>query len=204
MTKAHVNRLDNESLSALLDGEQALNDAAIASADVATFGRYALIGDAMRAKVNNNNMDFDISERISSALESEPVYADFSQSDNSLKQVETKTNDKVVAFNWRKPMAQIAIAASVAMFTIVGINTLPQGEESVQNEIPLLQTTPLTGMASPVSYSSAPALENAEQGLRELQQQRIGALVLEHQRQARVAHSLKAAKSVDTSQEEKN
>ena len=77
MTKAHVNRLDNESLSALLDGEQTLNDATIASDDVATFGRYALIGDAMRAKENNNNMDFDISERISLALESEPVYADF-------------------------------------------------------------------------------------------------------------------------------
>ncbi|TMO24873.1 RseA family anti-sigma factor [Pseudoalteromonas sp. S4741] len=204
MTKAHVNRLDNESLSALLDGEQTLNDATIASDDVATFGRYALIGDAMRAKENNNNMDFDISDRISLALESEPVYADFSQSDSVATPSSTETDNKVVAFNWRKPVAQLAIAASVAMFTIVGVNTLPQGEDAVQNEIPLLQTTPLTGMASPVSYSSAPALENAEQGLRELQQQRIGALVLEHQRQARVAHSLKTAKTDETSPEEKN
>lgn len=206
MTKAHVNRLDNESLSALLDGEQTLNDAAIASDDVATFGRYALIGDAMRAKKNNNNMDFDISDRISLALESEPVYADFSQSDSVATPSSTETDNKVVAFNWRKPVAQLAIAASVAMFTIVGVNTLPQGEDAPQNEIPLLQTTPLTGMASPVSYSSAsaPALDNAEQGLRELQQQRIGALVLEHQRQARVAHSLKTAKTDETSPEEKN
>ncbi|OLF76293.1 metal ABC transporter ATP-binding protein [Pseudoalteromonas haloplanktis] len=204
MTKAHVNRLDNESLSALLDGEQTLNDATIASDDVATFGRYALIGDAMRAKENNNNMDFDISVRISLALESEPVYADFSQSDKLATPSNTETENKVVAFNWRKPVAQLAIAASVAMFTIVGVNTLPQGEDAVQNEIPLLQTTPLTGMASPVSYSSAPALDNAEQGLRELQQQRIGALVLEHQRQARVAHSLKTAKTDETSPEEKN
>ena len=120
------------------------------------------------------------------------------------KPVNTEADNKIVAFNWRKPVAQLAIAASVAMFTIVGVNTLPQGEDAVQNEIPLLQTTPLTGMASPVSYSSAPALENAEQGLRELQQQRIGALVLEHQRQARVAHSLKTAKTDETSQEEKN
>lgn len=204
MTKAHVNRLDNESLSALLDGEHTLNDAAIASDDVATFGRYALIGDVMRAKENNNNMNFDISDRISLALESEPVYADFSQPESTAEPLTTQDDKKVVAFNWRKPVAQLAIAASVAMFTIVGINTLPQGEDSVQNEIPLLQTTPLTGMASPVSYSSAPALENAEQGLRELQQQRIGALVLEHQRQARAAHSLKTASKDDISQEEKN
>ncbi|WP_213608871.1 RseA family anti-sigma factor [Pseudoalteromonas sp.] len=204
MTKAHVNRLDNESLSALLDGEHALNDAPIASDDVATFGRYALIGDAMRAKENNNNTNFDISERISLALESEPVYADFSQPESTAEPLTTQGDKKVVAFNWRKPVAQLAIAASVAMFTIVGINTLPQAEDSVQNEIPLLQTTPLTGMASPVSYSSAPALENAEQGLRELQQQRIGALVLEHQRQARAAHSLKTARKDDISQEEKN
>eukprot|EP00463_Aulacantha_scolymantha_P003354 TRINITY_DN4204_c0_g1_i1.p1 TRINITY_DN4204_c0_g1~~TRINITY_DN4204_c0_g1_i1.p1 ORF type:complete len:106 (-),score=8.37 TRINITY_DN4204_c0_g1_i1:60-377(-) len=96
MTKAHVNRLDNESLSALLDGEQALNDAEIASADVATFGRYALIGDAMRAK-ETQNMGFDISDRISLALDSEPVYADFSQSESVAKPVSTEVDNK----SWR-------------------------------------------------------------------------------------------------------
>jgi len=40
--------------------------------------------------------------------------------------------------------------------------------------------------------------------LRELQQQRIGALVLEHQRQARVAHSLEAAQTDAKKPEEKN
>ena len=68
----------------------------------------------------------------------------------------------------------------------------------------MLQTTPVTGMASPVSYSSEPALQNAEQGLRELQQQRIGALVLEHQRQARVAYSLEKAHTEAQAEEEKN
>ena len=60
-------------------------------------------------------------------------------------------------------------------------------------------------MAFPVSYSSEqPALENAEQGLRELQQQRIGALVLEHQRQARVAYSLEKSQTAENADEEKN
>lgn len=203
MTKAHLNKLDNESLSALLDGEQHLADAKIAEQDVSTFGRYALIGDAMRAQKNNHDIHIDISERVALALESEPVYADFTQSKKQSKVDDKPDQDNVVAFNWRKPVAQLAIAASVAMFAIVGVSTLPQSDPQ-QNEIPLLQTTPLTGMASPVSYSSAPALENAEQGLRELQQQRIGALVLEHQRQARVANSLQTAQNETKAQEEKN
>ena len=204
MTKAHLNKLDNEALSALLDGEQHLTDAKIAEQDVTTFGRYALIGDAMRAQKNNNDIHIDISDRVALALESEPVYADFSQSKTQPQAItETVQDNKVVAFNWRKPVAQLAIAASVAMFAIVGVNTLPQSNNE-QSEIPLLQTTPLTGMASPVSYSSEPALENAEQGLRELQQQRIGALVLEHQRQARVANSLETAQTNTKASEEKN
>ena len=203
MTKAHLNKLDNESLSALLDGEQHLADAKIAEQDVSTFGRYALIGDAMRAQKNNHDIHIDISERVALALESEPVYADFTQSKKQSKVADKPDQNNVVAFNWRKPVAQLAIAASVAMFAIVGVSTLPQSDPQ-QNEIPLLQTTPLTGMASPVSYSSAPALENAEQGLRELQQQRIGALVLEHQRQARVANSLQTAQNETKAQEEKN
>ncbi|MGB1029126.1 MAG: sigma-E factor negative regulatory protein [Pseudoalteromonas marina] len=203
MTKAHLNKLDNESLSALLDGEQHLADAKIAEQDVSTFGRYALIGDAMRAQKNNHDIHIDISERVALALESEPVYADFTQSKKQSKVDDKPEQNNVVAFNWRKPVAQLAIAASVAMFAIVGVSTLPQSDPQ-QNEIPLLQTTPLTGMASPVSYSSAPALENAEQGLRELQQQRIGALVLEHQRQARVANSLQTAQNETKAQEEKN
>ncbi|XQF92303.1 sigma-E factor negative regulatory protein [Pseudoalteromonas espejiana] len=205
MTKAHVNKLDSETLSALLDGEQQLAEGKISDQDVATFGRYALIGDAMRAQKNNNDIHIDISDNIALALESEPVYADFTQSTSKQpEQTTVQQDNKVVAFNWRKPVAQLAIAASVAMFAIVGVNTLPQGAGEQESEIPLLQTTPLTGMASPVSYSSEPALENAEQGLRELQQQRIGALVLEHQRQARVAHSLQTAQNGDKAPEEKN
>ncbi|MEM5507557.1 RseA family anti-sigma factor [Pseudoalteromonas sp. AS71] len=204
MTKAHLNKLDNEALSALLDGEQHLTDAKIAEQDVTTFGRYALIGDAMRAQKNNNDIHIDISDRVALALKSEPVYADFSQSKTQPQAITETVQDNVVAFNWRKPVAQLAIAASVAMFAIVGVNTLPQSNNEQQSEIPLLQTTPLTGMASPVSYSSEPALENAEQGLRELQQQRIGALVLEHQRQARVANSLETAQTNTKASEEKN
>ncbi|MGJ8484587.1 sigma-E factor negative regulatory protein [Pseudoalteromonas sp. SYSU M81236] len=208
MTKADVNKLDNEQLSALLDGEQQLTDQAITNDDVATFGRYAMIGDVMRAEANNNAFNFDIADAVAESLEQEPVYADFANKTTAPKSEEIVAatgTDNVVAFNWRRPSAQVAIAASVAMFAIVGVQTLPQNTESPESDIPLLQTTPLTGVASPVSYSSEqPALENAEQGLRELQQQRIGALVLEHQRQARVAYSLESSQTAENAEEEKN
>tara|TARA_B100002049_G_C16070006_1_gene372330 strand:- start:1423 stop:2049 length:627 start_codon:yes stop_codon:yes gene_type:complete len=206
MTKADVNKLDNEQLSALLDGEQQLTDEAITKDDVATFGRYAMIGDAMRAEANNSAINFDIADAVADALEHEPVYADFANKTNAPKSEEIVAatgTDNVVAFNWRRPFAQVAIAASVAMFAIVGVQTLPQNSESPESDIPLLQTTPLTGVASPVSYSSEqPALENAQQGLRELQQQRIGALVLEHHRQARVAYSLEKSQTEAKAEEE--
>ena len=79
MTKAHVNKLDNQHLSALLDGEQSLTDEVIAQQDAATLGRYALIGDVMRAE-SEDAFVFDISDSVAQALESEPVYADFTQS----------------------------------------------------------------------------------------------------------------------------
>ncbi|MBQ4831931.1 metal ABC transporter ATP-binding protein [Pseudoalteromonas sp. MMG010] len=203
MTNAHVNKLDNEALSALLDGEQSLHDDVIAQQNVDTFGRYALIGDAMRAQKNNNDIAIDISQNIALAIDKEPVYADFTNNSDTIDKPVTQ-QDNVVAFNWRKPVAQLAIAASVAMFAIVGVNTLPQGNGEQESEIPQLQSTPLTGVASPVSLSTEPALENAQKGLRELQQQRIGALVLEHQRQARVAHSLATAQTEANDDEEKN
>lgn len=200
MTKAHVNKLDDQNLSALLDGEEFLTDQEIAAKESATLGRYALIGDVMRAE-SENDFVLDISDSVAKALESEPVYADFSQKQDT--ESTAVASDNVITFNWRKPLAQLAIAASVAMFAIVGVQTLPQDDNSPMNEIPMLQSTPLTGVASPVSYSSEPALENAEKGFRELQQQRIGALVLEHQRQARVAYSLEKAQTKAQAEEEK-
>lgn len=203
MTKAHVNKLDNEQLSALLDGEQQLTDEQIAAQEVETFGRFALMGDVMRAEQDKSAFTLDISDAVADAIAKEPVYADFSKNDSRDQQTAAHS-DNVVAFKWRKPLAQFAIAASVAMFAIVGVQTLPQGENGAESEIPMLQTTPVTGVASPVSYSSEPALDNAEKGLRELQQQRIGALVLEHQRQARVAYSLEKAHTESHGDEEKN
>lgn len=217
MTQAYDNIINNEALSAILDEEQPLSNSNISADNIDTLGRYVLIGDIMRSRKDNSDLLVGISSRIEAKLEPEEVNSNTAQLKSNkslnvdkapLKSVQSNdgqsahVKSNVVAFNWRKPAAQLAIAASVAMFAIVGVNMLPQGENAAGNEIPSLQTIPLTGSASPVSYSSEPALENAEQGLRELQQQRIGALVLEHQRQARIAKSLKTAQTDTKAQQE--
>ena len=200
MTKAHST--ENEHLSALFDGEAQFNDLKFTEKERETFERYALLGDVVRAKPEQD-IFIDIADKVAAQLESEPVYGDFSSSktqQTSVDAVDKADESNVVSINWKKPLGQIALAASVAMFAIVGLQTLPGSNESAQGEaVPMFQTTPVGGgFASPVSYSTEPALENAKQGLRELQQQRIGALVLEHQRQARIATQAQVVDNEDT------
>ncbi|KZN67020.1 sigma-E factor negative regulatory protein [Pseudoalteromonas luteoviolacea] len=194
MTQSKFNVNNEEVTSEILDGECALNGSNQSQLDAQKFARYALIGDVMRQKEQSTPC-IDITSSVAAALADEPVY-------NATETETAKQGDdnKVVQMSfWRRPISQVAIAASVALCTVVGVNNfMPQN--AVDTQSPVLQSTPLTGSVAPVSFSSEqPALQSAEQGLRELQKQRIGALVLEHQRQSRMAHAL----SQNTAQAEK-
>ncbi len=202
MTKVHVTEQDKALISALLDGENPVSEETITKLDETTLGRYSLIGDIMRGETAPV-LQLDIADKVAAQLESEPVHAEFG-ANPQLSDKEPAEKGKVISLNWLRPVAQLAIAASVAVVAVVGVQTLPQGTDApsqpLESEIPMLQSTPFAGVASPVSYSSEPALENAGRGLRELQQQRIGALVLEHHRQTRMASTLTEetdAKSAD-------
>ncbi|MBQ4812360.1 anti-sigma 24 factor [Pseudoalteromonas luteoviolacea] len=200
MTQSKFNVNNEEVTSEILDGECALNGSNQAQLDAHKFARYALIGDVMRQK-EQSTACIDITSSVAAALADEPVYT---ATDNTA--VKQKDDEKVVQMSfWRRPISQVAIAASVALCTVVGVNNfMPQN--AVDTHSPVLQSTPLTGSVAPVSFSSEqPALQSAEQGLRELQKQRIGALVLEHQRQSRMAHALSqnTAQADKEQQEEK-
>jgi len=193
MTIKQLTEQDKAEISAFLDAEEGMSDLMAQSEAGKTLERYSLIGDAMRAD-DKDFIHLDIASKVASQLEHEPIFADFKKSESSIQVTkDEKASDNVVAFNWKKPFSQIAIAASVAMFAIVGVQTVPTDDAQVIPEsLPMFQTVPFGGMATPVSYSSEqPALQNAASGLRKLQQQRIGALVLEHQRQTRIASSVK-------------
>lgn len=191
MTQANKAENKQTSTSEIFDGEFALTDATLSQLDDEKFSRYAMIGDAMRAKAGGD-ITIDITASITAALADEPCH--------DVKGIEeAKTNPKnsnvVSISNWKKPFSQIAIAASVAVVAVLGVNTMQQSPV-VSDDLPVLQSIPVAGGVAPVSFSSeGTALQSAQQGVRALQQQRIGALVLEHQRQSRMAQALHEVKS---------
>lgn len=188
MTKVKCSEQDKALVSALVDNETKIDALNVADVDTDTFARYSLIGDAMRSETAPS-IQLDIAAKVAQQLEQEPVHAQFSKQDGVPQQPLEGNN--VVRGNWWRGIAQTAIAASVAVVAVVGVQQYGVSNSSSE-QLPPLQSNPFIGAASPVSYSSEPALENAERGLRELQQQRIGALVLEHKRQTREAARIAA------------
>ena len=195
MTESNKAESMNAKTSEILDGEYALTDASLSQLDSEKFSNYALIGDVIRAK-NDNALTIDITSNIAAALADEPCH----NSNNELnEQLNTHQTDNIVSLNrWKTGFSQIAIAASVALVAVLGVNTMQQSPK-VMNEPGILQSTPFAGGVSPVSLSSeGNALQSAQKGLRELQQQRIGALVQEHKRQSRMVHALHQTTQEDT------
>jgi sigma-E factor negative regulatory protein RseA len=200
MTNANKNASIGHTTSEIFDGEVELSKHVLEELEHDKFVRYAMIGDVMRSK-QESTLTIDITASVAAALDNEPTYAmspitagaDI-RDNKAVNDSPSAANNVVSIGRYRKPLAQFAIAASVCLIALVGVNNnVQQGEAT--NTLPALQSMPLTGGISPVSLSTEqPALENASQGLRELQQQRIGALVLEHQRQSRMAYALQQAK----------
>lgn len=198
MTQENQAATSQEHTSRILDGDIQVNDQTLAQLDEKKFSRYAMIGDVMRHE-GKPSVNIDITAQVAAALEDEPTY---NLKPVQPEQPETKPDNVVQISAWRRPLSQIAIAASVALVAVIGVNTMPT--QPVQtSDLPVLQSTPLAGGVAPVSFSNErTALQSAEQGLRERQQQRIGALVLEHQRQSRMAHALQQAKQSQTDNKE--
>lgn len=200
MAQANKAEIEQVSTSEIFDGERILDDASLSQLDAEKFSRYAMIGDALRAK-NDNAITIDITSSVAAALADEPCH--------NVKGIEQVTQhspeSNVISISrWKKPFSQIAIAASVALVAVLGVNTMQQ-TPVVGDDLPVLQSIPVAGGVSPVSFSSeGSALQSAQQGVRELQQQRIGALVLEHQRQSRMAHALQQAKLEQTDEKKES
>ncbi|CAM4157061.1 sigma-E factor negative regulatory protein [Pseudoalteromonas byunsanensis] len=200
MTKANLTKSPQEMASRALDGDLQLDQSSLSQIDASKFARYAKIGDVMR-EAQTGGISIDITAKVAEALENEPCHNVNLQSEYQEQIVQ---GTKVVKLSaWRKPISQVAIAASVALVAVLGVNTMPQQSAPAIDEMPVLQSRPLAGGVAPVSFSTEQsALQSAEKGIRDLQQQRIGALVLEHQRQSRVAYALQQKGSTESEQPE--
>ncbi|MGL5155050.1 MAG: RseA family anti-sigma factor, partial [Aeromonas veronii] len=185
--------------SALMDGDlsdaEVLNELEMDSDLQDTWGRYHLIGDAMRGDLPVN-LQLDLSDSIMAALEDEPTIL-------APKPVETapvlqpavapvKTDANVVPLFRRvgQQLGQYAIAASVAAAVIFGVQQY-QGQDGVPAN-PVLNTIPIGGSAAPVSvhYPQQDGARARQQGLTEQQMQeqreRINAFLRDHQLQQRL------------------
>ena len=190
---------NKEQISALMDGDlidaEVLNELEMDSDLQDTWGRYHLIGDAMRGDLPVN-LQLDLSDSIMVALEDEPTIL-------APKPVETapvqqpviapvKTDSNVVPLFRRvgQQLGQYAIAASVAAAVIFGVQQY-QGQDGVPAN-PVLNTIPIGGSAAPVSvhYPQQDGARARQQGLTEQQMQeqreRINAFLRDHQLQQRL------------------
>lgn len=190
---------NKEQISALMDGDlsdaEVLNELEMDSDLQDTWGRYHLIGDAMRGDLPVI-LQLDLSDSIMAALEDEPTIL-------APKPVETapvlqpavapvKTDSNVVPLFRRvgQQLGQYAIAASVAAAVIFGVQQY-QGQDGVPTN-PVLNTIPIGGSAAPVSvhYPQQDSARARQQGLTEQQMQeqreRINAFLRDHQLQQRL------------------
>lgn len=153
-----MNKDDKETLSQLMDGEwQDLNAAQSVEAACAddalksTWSRYHLIRDVIRN--DEIRIDSSLTSRISQAIEDEPTYSnvsaigarsELSESDSiasaastnaSVTTLDTNKRDtnKRNSSHWRAGFGGAAIAASVALATVVGLNVWNGAPESGTN-----------------------------------------------------------------------
>ncbi|QDE30406.1 MULTISPECIES: sigma-E factor negative regulatory protein [Shewanella] len=175
-----------EWVSGAVDGEVDDKTLAQLSADVDShdeWQRYHMIGDAMRGELPAT-IDLDLFASISAAIELEPtIIAPQSKSNQVVEQASPRSN--VVPFF--KQLGQYAIAATVAMVAIVGVQNVNQTNDA-ESPLPVLMTRPLVGSVSPVSYQTG-AVQNQQSYSNEQvieQRRRINAYIQDHMLQQRL------------------
>lgn len=147
-----------EQISALIDGEQETGSVFILSAISAndelrqTWSRYHLIGETLRGNLSEQ-YDPDFATRVSNAIEREAAY----------------DAPRARANSYLKPMAGLAIAASVAFVAVLGVRqvgVMPGSSSATQvadnrtpsitatQEKPVVAASANTGVVHPDQYRS--------------------------------------------------
>lgn len=171
-----------ENLSALVDGEQVANgpsssqmlDAVKDDADLQLkWVSYHFIRDGLRKELPTN-VNFDIAAEVAKALESEPAILAPKKTWRDLPLI-----GNVVPF--AKQGGQMAIAASVAVAMIIGVQQLNPSDA----EQPFLAAPPASGIQgglSPVSFDQTRTAPNSNAVE---QRRRINAFLTDHKQQLR-------------------
>lgn len=168
----------------------------------ATWLRYQAAGAAIRNELpaqasNQIADDFAawLEQEPAHQLQAEPVVA------APLSQVKVQQVAAPVAANqsWWKYLMQGAIAAGVALVAVVGVQTQLKSDDAASNPLPVLQTSPIGGVAAPVSLSQT-SVENRvtpeQQQLLMEQQRRLQELMQAREQQIRLMEQAAAQPQV--------
>lgn len=185
--------ISKEHISALMDNQEIASStkAIVDDQELSeTWSRYHLIRDALKDDLPEY-IDLDLSSRIATALEAEPVILAPKQTQ---KVVEKKSSSVVKVLHL---FGQYGIAASVALAVLVGVQQYQHSSSAtdVIKQNPVLNTVPIGGSATPVSinYNADRLTPVQSSGLTEQQlqeqRQRIARYIQDHQLQQRLSPS---------------
>lgn len=171
-----MDKLGQEWVSAAVDGETDAQTMAELVADTHSHDKwhnYHMIGDAMRGELPQT-LVLDLSASIAAAIEREPAIVAPQLASNTTAKL-TAEAERVAVANEQsgaernnvvslfKQFGQYAIAATVALFAVVGVQNYNQSTEDDAGAAPVLVTRPLVGSASPVSLQTGPVSQTQNQ-----------------------------------------
>ncbi|MGV6988235.1 sigma-E factor negative regulatory protein [Testudinibacter sp. P80/BLE/0925] len=185
--------MQKELLSAYLDGEYQndhLLDTLCQDEELQqAWNRYHLVRSVVRQETSVF-LDADFTAKMASLIEAEPT----------LQAALQPVSPQAAALplmqklkNWLSPFTQVAVAASVCLVAVFGVQSYLQSESGVViAENPVLQTLPFTDSIQQVSYN-APSQEVPTQAQMEQQSKRINMMLQNYELQRRTSQPLSAS-----------
>ena len=187
-----------ENLSVLVDGEELVSsssdnhliDDVKNDADLMQkWKNYHLIRDGLRKELPVQ-LNFDIADKVAAAIESEPSIIATKKTWRNIPII-----GQVVPFV--KQGGQMAVAASVAVAMILGVQQLNQAD----TEAPYNAAPPILGVQgglSPVSYDQTRALPQTNEVE---QRRRVNAYIVDHNQQMRFKSTDQASNAASSSEQ---
>lgn len=176
----------------------------------ASWLRYQLAGSVIRQELAPQ-LDVDFADRFAAMLEQEDSHQLVAEPVPVLQQVTASPvsgNQPAANQGWWKMLMQGAIAAGVAIVAVVGVQqTQQKPDDALTAPLPVLQTSPIGGVAAPVSLSqtSVESRFTPQQQQQQLEQQRrLQELMQARQQQIRLMEQAAAQQAKkDTTDEGK-
>lgn len=158
-----------------------------------SFARYSLIGAAIRNELPAR-LDMQFADNFASLLDQEPAYQ--LESSSVVQKQATPVSfwqklGEAANTGWFKTGFQGTVAASVALIAVLGVQQFQSSgqDADLSSPLPVLQTQPVAGFATPVSLSQTSVDSRFEQEQRQAmleQQKRLQQLLQAHRQQIRV------------------